>query len=377
MLQKVQSPPRLEGLKYKMDSVLSDPNSAIKVAAAELIRTESCPRCLLCESEGALIHSGQSDRLFGATGTWNFKVCSNSQCGLIWLDPMPVTEDLGKAYANYYTHVTPDLTGRAGWLKRIYRLMKSGYLAHKYQYAMASKSSLAQVIGKLLYLFPIRRGKVDDEVRYLPAVPQGRLLDVGCGTGEWLVTMRDLGWRVEGVDFDGRAVDVARQNGLEACVGALEQQNFPTNRFDAVTLNHVIEHVPDPVLTLSECCRILKPGGKLVLCTPNGSSLGHRLFQQDWRGLEPPRHLHIFSTGNAVRLLELSGFNRIRVVPQVSSFVIQKSLLLKWGQARWFQALRLNLFTRMLAHFINGVEFCFTKGNPSAAECMAVIAVKD
>jgi len=291
---------------------------------------------------------------------------------------MPIAEDVGKAYTNYYTHSTHGQTGRAGRLKELYRAMKRGYLAGKFQYAPASVPGLARFLGKLLCLFPIRRGQVDDEVRYLSAVPQGRLLDVGCGSGEWLVTMRELGWQVEGVDFDSGAIKVAKQNGLEACIGSLEQQQYPASRFDAVTLNHVIEHVPDPVLTLSECCRILKPGGKLVLCTPNGSSLGRRLFKEDWRGLEPPRHLHIFSTTNAVRLLELSGFSRVRVVPQVSCFVIQKSLWLKWGKAEWFKAPRLNNFlARMVAHVINGVEFCLTKWNPALAECMAVIAVKE
>jgi 2-polyprenyl-3-methyl-5-hydroxy-6-metoxy-1,4-benzoquinol methylase len=347
------------------------------VVKEESIRTESCPRCILCGSNGTLIYSSQQDRLFGVTGVWDFKICSNPDCKLIWLDPMPITEDLGKAYANYYTHTTKAQTGRMGLLKRVYRLMKRGYLADKYQYETASKPWLAKTIGKLLYLFPIRRGTVDDEVRYLPAVVQGRLLDVGCGSGEWLMTMRQLGWQVEGIDFDSNAISVAKENGLEAGIGSLEQQKFPASRFDAVTLNHVIEHVPDPVLTLTECCRILRPGGRLVLCTPNGASLGHRLFKKNWRGLEPPRHLHIFSTATAVRLLELSGFNRIRVIPQVSCFVIQKSLLLKWGQAEWFRAFRLDFFMRILAHFVNGVEFCLTKWNPSFAECMAVIAVKE
>jgi 2-polyprenyl-3-methyl-5-hydroxy-6-metoxy-1,4-benzoquinol methylase len=331
----------------------------------------------LCGREGTLIYSNQTDLLFGATGTWNSKVCSNPECRLIWLDPMPIAEDLGKAYANYYTHTTQDQRGRAGRLKQIYRLMKRGYLADKFRYQPVSKSWWTRIIAKLLYLFPIRRGRVDDEVRYLPSMPEGSLLDVGCGSGEWLVTMRELGWRVEGVDFDSHAVSVARQNGLDASMGSVEQQQFPANRFDAVTLNHVIEHVPDPVLTLTECCRILRPGGRLVLCTPNGSSLGHHLFKKHWRGLEPPRHLHIFSTANAVRLLELSGFKRIQVIPQVSSFVIQKSFLLKWTRTGGFQALPLDYFMRVLAHLINGMEFCLTKWNPSAAECMAVIAIKD
>jgi 2-polyprenyl-3-methyl-5-hydroxy-6-metoxy-1,4-benzoquinol methylase len=341
------------------------------------IRTVAQPQCILCECKGQLIYSGQKDCLFGADGSWDFKICPNRECGLIWLDPMPLKEDIGKAYANYYTHSKLDQTEQVGLLKQIYRLMKRGYLAAKYNYQIGSGSFIIKSIGKLLYLFPIRRNGTDEDVRFLHAVPQGRLLDVGCGSGEWLISMRKRGWRVEGVDFDENAIKVARQMGLEICRGSLEQQNFPANSFDAVTLNHVIEHVPDPIQTLAECGRILKPGGKLVLCTPNSLSLGHKIFKQHWRGLEPPRHLHIFSTQAIVRLLELSGFKHISVKPQVSFFVIYKSLLLQWEETNLFKILRLNYFIWSIAQLINGIEFCLTKWNPSFAECMAAIAVKE
>lgn len=339
--------------------------------------TTSHPKCVLCGCEGQLLYQGQIDRLFGAPGSWDFKICSNRNCELVWLDPMPAADHIGKAYVNYYTHVTRVQTVRAGLLKRLYKLLKRGYWAGRFGYPIAPGSWWTKIMGRLFYLFPIRRREVDGEIRFLRAVSQGRLLDVGCGSGEWLVTMRELGWQVKGVDFDENATSIAQEKGLEVYAGSLEQQNFPANSFDAVTLNHVIEHVPDPVLTLKECHRILKPGGKLVLCTPNGSSLGRRMFKQQWRGLEPPRHLHIFSTKTIAYLLELSGFKHVSIEPQVSFFVFHKTLLLKWEQAKLFRTFRLNYFARFLAHLLNGVEFCLTKWNSSFAECMAAIAVRE
>jgi SAM-dependent methyltransferase len=103
--------------------------------------------------------------------------------------------------------------------------------------------------------------------------------------------MRDLGWACEGVEPDGNSVRVAREAGLEVREGQLADQAYPDARFDAVTLKHVIEHVYDARAVIRECARILKPGGRLVLFTPNPASLGHRRFGKDWRGLEPPRHL--------------------------------------------------------------------------------------
>jgi 2-polyprenyl-3-methyl-5-hydroxy-6-metoxy-1,4-benzoquinol methylase len=351
-------------------------NVATGLGEEKPIRTTPYPKCILCGCEGQLLHSNQHDRLFCVSGSWNFKICSDRKCGLIWLDPMPIKEDLWKAYLHYYTHEPLDQVVRVGLPRRIYRLMKRGYWVGKYNYPGRSGSFMVKMLGKLLYLFPIRRGEIDAEARFLHAIPEGCLLDVGCGSGEWLAFMSELGWRVEGVDFDENAVRVARQKGLKVHCGSLEQQNFPDGTFDAVTLNHVIEHIPDPISTLAECIRILKPSGKLVLFTPNASSLGRKVFKENWRGLEPPRHLHIFSTRSIVRLLESAGFKHVSVKPQASFFVIYKTLLLQWGQTGLSRSLWLDYFARFLAKLINGVEFCLVKWNPSLAECMAAVAVK-
>lgn len=108
--------------------------------------------------------------------------------------------------------------------------------------------------------------------------------------------MRELGWEVIGVEPDGQAVKVAQERfGLSVHEGTLEEVGFPDDNFDAITMNHVIEHVWDPIDTLRECRRVLKPGGKLVVITPNIESLGHRLFREAYLHLDPPRHLYLFS----------------------------------------------------------------------------------
>src|SRR6266478_976311 len=96
------------------------------------IRSAARPNCALCESNGASIYLAQQDRLFDAGGAWNFKKCRNRKCGLIWSDTMPLEQDIGKAYVNYYTHAgtaAPDRTrlGRIGTLKQFYRLIKRGW----------------------------------------------------------------------------------------------------------------------------------------------------------------------------------------------------------------------------------------------------------
>lgn len=339
------------------------------------IRSAPCPECGLCGSSGDLIYESQSDRLFGAAGSWNFKRCSNRSCGLIWLDPMPLNVDLGKAYTNYYTHSARTGANRWGLLKRIRALMERGYWAGKYNYPTADSIS-TWGMGKLLYLFPLRRRGADGDIRFLQAVPGGRLLDVGCGSGEWLAFMSSLGWQVEGIDFDQRAVDVARQNGLQVRCGSLEQQNFPNESFHAVVLNHVIEHLPDPAGTLLESVRVLKPGGKLVLFTPNGSSLGHRVFKENWRGLEPPRHLHIFSKQSMYRMLEQAGFREISIRPQLARSVIYESVLLSAGQTSVGSASHRNWRAEAIARVFNLFELCWSTWDKSVSDCIAAVAVK-
>jgi 2-polyprenyl-3-methyl-5-hydroxy-6-metoxy-1,4-benzoquinol methylase len=126
----------------------------------------------------------------------------------------------------------------------------------------------------LAYLNPIRRANFDLNVFCLRAKPHGRLLEVGCGSGMILKSMQKLGWQVEGVDFDPAAVEAARKRGLDVHLGTLSEQEFRANSFDAIIMGHCIEHVPDPINLLRECYRILEPGGRLVVITPNVVLIG-------------------------------------------------------------------------------------------------------
>src|SRR5579864_8808208 len=90
------------------------------------IRVRPSPRCILCGSQGVTIYRKLDDALFGAPGEWSMSRCANSQCGMLWLDPQPVEEDIGKAYTEYYTH--HDAATRTSFPKRAYRQLRSSYL---------------------------------------------------------------------------------------------------------------------------------------------------------------------------------------------------------------------------------------------------------
>jgi SAM-dependent methyltransferase len=254
------------------------------------VSPEKC--CHLCGAPGEPLYGPLRDRLFEAPGEWSFSRCPNRTCGLVWLDPMPVEEDLGKAYAGCYTHTAPPDNG----VYRMRQALKRGYAGLAYGYS-DRVGLLSRVLALPLLAFPAARRQI--EYAWLMGLwgeRVGRLLEIGCGGGAFLAGMRDLGWEVDGVGGDEKVVASADARfGLKVRAGSLESAVFPDDSFDAVALSHMIEHVHDPIRLLSECRRVLKPGGRLVLLTPNVESVGHREFRASWISLDPPRHLHLFS----------------------------------------------------------------------------------
>lgn len=278
------------------------------------IKTAPSPACLVCGSEGRVLHADLRDRLFGAPGGWTFTKCVNPGCGLLWLDPMPLEAELWKAYQAYYTHEPLHrAVGAHGSLAvEIYRAIANGYLRRRLGYRQGVGPRWYGSLSPLSHLIPGGPDQLAARAMYFDAPGKGaRLLDVGCGEGQMLRRFQRLGWHAEGVDPDPVAVATGRAQGLAILEGDVEGQHFAADSFDAVSMNHVIEHVFDPAGVLQEIDRILKVGGTLVIVTPNVRSWGHAHFGEDWRGLEPPRHLHLF-TIEALR--SLVGRVGLRVV---------------------------------------------------------------
>jgi SAM-dependent methyltransferase len=126
---------------------------------------------------------------------------------------------------------------------------------------------------------------------------------------------RDAGWEVLGIDLDENAIDAARKQGLNVRLGDIDILDPNCEQFDIITLSHVIEHVHYPTALLKACHNLTKPGGYIWLETPNIQSQGHKLFKEHWRGLEPPRHLAIFTLDALQNALRAAGFTEIKVQP--------------------------------------------------------------
>ncbi len=248
--------------------------------------------CDLCGATGSVLQTGISDPDGNLEGVWGFQRCGNPDCAVCWLDPAPPPEELWKAYASYHTHTR-----------------KSGA-----RFAKATLSLAHRLLKLVLLPTWMKSGlKRDaDALRFmtLTGAANGKLLDVGCGGGRFLRRMKSRGWSVEGTDFDEQATTkVTSKYGIKTYVGDLPHCQLQADTYDVITLSQTIEHLYDPLTTLRECLRILKPGGLLVMTTPNVESIGAAEFGPAWRGWEAPRHLHLFSVASLSRLTQRAGFN--------------------------------------------------------------------
>jgi 2-polyprenyl-3-methyl-5-hydroxy-6-metoxy-1,4-benzoquinol methylase len=274
------------------------------------IRSRPCPACFLCGSAGDVLYPELHDDYHGVPGAWTFTQCRNPDCRLVWLDPMPLEEDIGRAYRDYQTHTVAE--PRTTFARRLYGAAVDGHLRRKFRYRRAGRP-WSRLLEPLVYLHPGGQAEAQSRAMFLRLPQAGaRLLDLGCGNGEALSVMSQLGWQVEGIDTDPEAVEIARRRGLTVHLGELADRHYPADHFDAIHMNHVIEHVHQPIDLLRECHRILKPGGVLVVLTPNGTSWGLRDFGKDWVGLDPPRHLYVFRVANLTACVRAAGFEQVR-----------------------------------------------------------------
>lgn len=328
-----------------------------------------CPLCG-CKQRKVLHDELEDVTTRGAPGRWTLHSCGG--CAAAYLDPRPTPASIVRAYAGYDTHEAHAESAPANLIGILRAAARNGHLRSKWGIRREPASAALDFI---LMRMPVVLSRLIDEgeLRGLPRPAERRLLlDVGCGNGSFLHLASEAGWNVRGIDFDADAVEAARRAGLDVSLGPIESLAEESNRYDAITLGHVIEHVHDPRGTLSACLRLLKPGGWLWIETPNVESRGHARFGRHWRGLEAPRHLILFHPRALRALLEDVGFRGVSPAPWRPSYPWMEMASRAVREGRSQDSLRSSVSERALAAFVE----CANIFSPARREYVTLTAGK-
>ena len=222
--------------------------------------------CNLCRHQSTTHWLTSVDRVSGE----GFDIVQCSRCGLRYTSPRPTADEL----AAYYPEP-------------------------------AVPSRLARILTRIL-----RRRLRERRARWCAAgLPPGRALEIGCGDGWMLETLRRMGWWVVGTERSPQSAVRARSLGLDVRVGELAGWGFAPQSFDLVILWHALEHLHDPLGTLIEVRRRMRPTGRLVVAVPNVASWQARVSGRRWFHLDLPRHLYHFDPQTLTAMLGRAGFH--------------------------------------------------------------------
>ncbi len=148
----------------------------------------------------------------------------------------------------------------------------------------------------------------------LPDVPPGRMLEIGCASGSYLHEMAEAGWVAEGIEFSPSAAEAARHLGFSVFTGPLEEAPGPQEPADLVAGWMVAEHLHEPLQAFTKLHQWTKPGGYLVISTPDTGCVGRRWFGNAWRALHLPHHLFHYDATSIRVLLDRAGWRVERIL---------------------------------------------------------------
>ena len=188
--------------------------------------------------------------------------------------PRPTKEKIGKYYKSqeYYSHQE----NNTGFIPRVYEAVKKVNLRHKY--TLATKG-----------------------------LTVGKLLDIGCGVGDFLHTAEEKGWECIGVEPSEEAKAIARKRIKANVVDSADLEQMAGQSFDVITMWHVLEHVDNLKWQVEQLQRLIKPGGRIVIAVPNYKSYDGQYNKEHWAAYDVPRHLNHFNKSVINKIFKSKG----------------------------------------------------------------------
>ncbi len=249
-----------------------------------MVTLSNCPVCNSSQTKLILVCKDNT------VSSEIFSIVECIPCGFKFINPRPEENEMGKYYISeeYVSHSNT----KKGLVNSVYQMVR--------KYTLLKK---LQLISKYF-----RTGKI---------------LDIGCGTGEFLKTLKDAKWETLGIEPSSAAREMAVKNyGLDIRE-EVEIKNLETSSFDVITMWHVLEHVPQLNERIEDLKRLLKPKGIIIIAVPNPASLDAKLYAENWAAYDVPRHLYHFSPKDIETLFKNHELNVFQILPMIfDSFYI-------------------------------------------------------
>jgi 2-polyprenyl-3-methyl-5-hydroxy-6-metoxy-1,4-benzoquinol methylase len=277
------------------------------------------PNCYACGENQTKLWLDGFEHNYARNGVdeiWKYCLMECGSCRLGFIDPMPDSTLLQTFYSKNYHCYSQDrnydqIDEHSKYV--IARMRLSGLVAGSESHASLLKRSAARTVEWF-------SGKT---ITYSLGIPlqlslNAMILEIGYGTGQWLYNMASLGYEnLYGYDIDANPTSrtVLESMGVRLSNGVFLENSYPTRAFDCIRLEHVFEHLLDPIALLRKCREMLRPGGSLVMTFPCKHSLSRAISSRHWGPLEPPVHLFHHTPQSAKLVLEAAGFTAIKVKP--------------------------------------------------------------
>ncbi|MHC4607807.1 MAG: class I SAM-dependent methyltransferase [Planctomycetota bacterium] len=175
------------------------------------------------------------------------------------------------------------------------------------------------------------RRVLETHAYWIPDLPRrARVLEIGCGVGDFLARIADRGWRRHAVEPAPRAAVWAQETGADVFVGDLPDAGYPDAHFSAVCAWMALEHVPRLRAMLAEVARVLRPGGRFAFSVPNAGCWEFGFFRDRWFALQVPLHVSHFTTRDLRAALAGAGLAPERVEHQRNAISIVGSAGLRF-----------------------------------------------
>jgi 2-polyprenyl-3-methyl-5-hydroxy-6-metoxy-1,4-benzoquinol methylase len=242
-----------------------------------MVKLKNCP---LCNSTASSTFITCTDFTVSRE-TFHIEQCSD--CGFKYTNPRPELSVIGSYYQseNYISHSNT----KKGIINKAYQAIR--------KYTLVKKVNLINSLSG-----------------------RGRLLDIGCGTGEFLNECQKDNWTtVIGIEPDEIARNCAKDNYSLNVFPEAELSTLESNSFDVITMWHVLEHVYNLQDRMKEVRRLLKKSGTLIIAVPNCSSFDASYYKEFWAAYDVPRHLYHFVPGDIVRLCRMQNQSVIQMYP--------------------------------------------------------------